>query len=140
MFFVGYLFAHQIEQATAKIRHWQQGITWGLALGLATWVLIRLVRFYKARRTIGQPVGPPVLVDDAPLPPDDLHSGPFAALPAEPPAATVVATTADVPADPPTRVESADGSAGEPGSARNGHGEAVAPRRASGVGSGGGST
>ena len=45
-----------------------------VALGLATWLLLR---FYKARRQLGRRVGPPVLIDDAPLPPDDLHSGIF---------------------------------------------------------------
>lgn len=85
MFGLGYLFAQQIERATAEIHRWQHWITFAVALGLATWILIR---FYKARRRIGQPVGPPVLVDDAPLPPDDLHSGPFATAP--PPAQALV--------------------------------------------------
>ncbi len=76
MFGLGYLFAQQIERATAEIHRWQHWITFAAALGLATWLLIR---FYRGRQRIGQPVGPPVLVDDAPLPPDDLHSGPFAA-------------------------------------------------------------
>ncbi len=83
MFGLGYLFAQEIERATAEIHRWQHWITFAVALGLATWILIR---FYKARRKIGQPVGPRVLVDDAPLPPDDLHSGTFATIPAPVPA------------------------------------------------------
>ncbi len=77
MFGLGYLFAQQIERATAEIHRWQHWITFAAALGLASWLLLR---FYRGRRRIGQPVGPPVLVDDAPLPPDDLHSGQFATL------------------------------------------------------------
>jgi membrane protein DedA with SNARE-associated domain len=78
MFAFGYFFARQIEQATQEIHRWQQGITIGVAVGLATWLLIRFYKIYKARRTIGLAVGPPVLIDDAPLPPDDLSSGTFA--------------------------------------------------------------
>jgi membrane protein DedA with SNARE-associated domain len=78
MFAFGYFFARQIEQATQEIHRWQRGITIGVAVGLATWLLIRFYKIYKARRTIGLAVGPPVLIDDAPLPPDDLRSGTFA--------------------------------------------------------------
>ena len=81
MFGLGYLFAQEIERAMAEIHRWQNWITFAVALGLATWLLIR---FYRGRRRIGQPVGPPVLVDDAPLPPDDLHWGGFAATPPAP--------------------------------------------------------
>jgi membrane protein DedA with SNARE-associated domain len=75
MFGVGYIFARQIKMATAEIHRWQHWITLGVALGLGIWLLLR---FYKARRRIGQAIGPPVLVDEPPLPPDDLHSGTFA--------------------------------------------------------------
>jgi membrane protein DedA with SNARE-associated domain len=85
MFGVGYIFARQIKMATAEIQHWQHWITLVLALSLGIWLLLR---FYKARRRIGQAIGPPVLVDDPPLPPDDLRSGTFStslALPLPPP-------------------------------------------------------
>jgi membrane protein DedA with SNARE-associated domain len=75
MFGVGYIFARQIKVAMAEIQHWQHWITLGVAVGLGIWLLLR---FYKARRRIGQAIGPPVLVDEPPLPPDDLHSGTFA--------------------------------------------------------------
>jgi membrane protein DedA with SNARE-associated domain len=78
MFGLGYLFAQQIDRAMTEIHRWQHWITFAVALGLSSWLLIR---YYRGRRRIGQPVGPPVLVDDAPLPPDDLHSGSFVALP-----------------------------------------------------------
>ncbi len=99
MFGIGYLFAFQIEKATAKIQRWQSAITWGIALAVACWLLHRLYKFYKGRRQIGQVVGPPVLVDDPPLPPDDLHSGTFSTTlaPAEP--AVEAPPVADVTAD-----------------------------------------
>jgi membrane protein DedA with SNARE-associated domain len=78
MFAFGYLFARQIEQATQEIHRWQQVITIGVAVILASWLLLRFYKLYKLRRTIGQRIGPPVLIDDAPLPPDDLSSGTFA--------------------------------------------------------------
>jgi membrane protein DedA with SNARE-associated domain len=96
MFGVGYLFAQQIERATAEIHRWQHWITFAAALGLSGWLLYR---FYRGRQRIGQPVGPPVLVDDAPLPPDDLHSGQFATVrepaPAEPSPAPATPPPAD---------------------------------------------
>jgi len=84
MFGLGYIFARQIERATEEIHRWQHWITFAAALGLATWLLLR---FYRARRKIGQRVGPPVLIDDAPLPPDDLRSGTFATAAPVPPRA-----------------------------------------------------
>ncbi len=77
MFGIGYLFAFQIEKATEQIRHWQGMITWGIALAIAGWLLHRFYKFYKSRQKGGDVVGPPVLVDDQPLPPDDLSSGTF---------------------------------------------------------------
>jgi membrane protein DedA with SNARE-associated domain len=121
-FAAGYVFAQQIERALAEIHLWQHWITFAVALGLSTWLLIR---YYRGRRRIGQPVGPPVLVDDAPLPPDDLHSGPFAALPAEARAA------AAGPASEPAAERGA-----EAGPGRNG---GSAPARADRVGVGPGS-
>jgi len=77
MFGIGYLFAFQIEKATERIKHWQHAIAWGIALAVAIWLMHRFYKFYKVRRQIGQVVGPPVLVDDPPLPVDDLHWGTF---------------------------------------------------------------
>ena len=70
MFGLGYIFARQIENATEEIHRWQYWITFGVALVGGVWLLLR---YYRARRKIGQPIGPPVLVGDVPLPPDDLH-------------------------------------------------------------------
>jgi membrane protein DedA with SNARE-associated domain len=94
MFAFGYFFARQIEQATQEIHRWQQGITICVATILVSWLLLRFYKLYKVRRTIGQPIGPPVLIDDAPLPPDDLHSGTFATN-IVPPAETVPTVARD---------------------------------------------
>jgi len=71
MFGLGYAFAHQIQSG---IREAQQWVTVLAALGLAIWLLVRYV---KARRRSGLPVGPPVLdSDDVPLPQGD-HRAPL---------------------------------------------------------------
>ena len=63
MFGLGYAFAHQIQSGIREVQQW---VTVILALGLAIWLL---VRYDKARRRSGLPVGPPVLdSDDVPLP------------------------------------------------------------------------
>ncbi len=69
MFGLGYAFADQIQSG---IREAQQWVTIAIAVGLASWLYIR---YEKARRRAGLPVGPPVLdSDDVPLPADDhLH-------------------------------------------------------------------
>ena len=99
MFGIGYLFAFQIEKATEKIQRWQHGITWGIAAAVAGWLLHRLYKFYKGRQKAGQVVGPPVLVDEPPLPPDDLHSGTFATSLAPPAPEPVRAETDPIAAD-----------------------------------------
>jgi membrane protein DedA with SNARE-associated domain len=76
MFGLGFVFAHQIETSFDQVKHW---LLAAAAVALGTWLL---VRYYRARRRAGLPVGPRVLEsDDMPLPPDDLHafSGEFRA-------------------------------------------------------------
>jgi membrane protein DedA with SNARE-associated domain len=69
MFGMGYAFAHQIQKG---IREVQQLLTVGAATGVAVFLLIR---YYRAQRRAGKPIGPPVLdTDELPLPPDDLRS------------------------------------------------------------------
>jgi membrane protein DedA with SNARE-associated domain len=69
MFGLGYAFAHQIQSGIREVQQW---ITVILALSLAIWLL---VRYDKARRRSGLPVGPPVLdSDDVPLPAGDLRA------------------------------------------------------------------
>ncbi len=69
MFGLGYAFAHQIQSGIREVQQW---VTVIAALGLAIWLL---VRYDKARRRSGLPVGPPVLdSDDVPLPPGDLRA------------------------------------------------------------------
>jgi len=66
MFGLGYAFADQIQSGIREVQQW---VTVLVALGLAIWLL---VRFDKARRRAGLPVGPPVLdSDDVPLPSGD---------------------------------------------------------------------
>jgi membrane protein DedA with SNARE-associated domain len=80
MFGLGYVFAHQIEMRYDRAKPW---LLAGVAVGLATWLV---VRYYRARKRAGLPVGPKVLEwGDIPLPPDDLHAftGEFR-VPAEP--------------------------------------------------------
>ncbi|WP_169975085.1 DedA family protein [Tautonia rosea] len=67
MFALGWLFAHQIE---AGIREAQHYLAVMLALALAVWVVVRYVR---ARKRGGKPIGPPVFEgSEVPLPPGDL--------------------------------------------------------------------
>lgn len=65
MFGLGYIFARQIEDGVKEAQHW---VTLGIAVAVATWLVIR---FYRARKRIGQLVGPPVLVDTSKPPPDN---------------------------------------------------------------------
>ena len=68
MFGLGYAFAHQIQSG---IREAQQWVLVLVAIGVATWLI---VRYDRARRRSGMPVGPPVLEsDDVPLPSGDLR-------------------------------------------------------------------
>jgi membrane protein DedA with SNARE-associated domain len=63
MFGLGYAFAHQIQSGIREVQQW---ITVIVAVGVAVWLVIR---YDKARRRAGRPVGPPVLdSDDVPLP------------------------------------------------------------------------
>jgi membrane protein DedA with SNARE-associated domain len=69
MFGLGYAFAHKFQSGIREVQQW---VTVILALGLAIWLLVRYV---KARRRSGLPVGPPVLdSDDVPLPSSDLRA------------------------------------------------------------------
>jgi membrane protein DedA with SNARE-associated domain len=71
MFGLGYAFAHQIQSGIREVQQW---VTVILALSLAIWLL---VRYDRARRRSGLPVGPPVLdSDDVPLPSGD-HRAPM---------------------------------------------------------------
>ena len=66
MFGLGYAFAHQIQSGIREVQQW---VTVILALSLATWLL---VRYERARRRSGLPVGPPLMdSDDVPLPSGD---------------------------------------------------------------------
>lgn len=67
MFGLGWAFAHQIE---AGIQELQQYLALILALTVVSWLLLR---YYRARKRGGQPIGPPIYEgDEAPLPPGDL--------------------------------------------------------------------
>jgi membrane protein DedA with SNARE-associated domain len=67
MFGLGWAFAHQIEVGIREVQHYLVVV---VASALVVWFLIRYVR---ARRRGGKPVGPPVLEEDeAPIPPGDL--------------------------------------------------------------------
>lgn len=67
MFALGWLFAHQIEAGIREVQHYLAVI---LASALAIWVIVRYVR---ARRRGGKPIGPPVFEgSEVPLPPGDL--------------------------------------------------------------------
>jgi membrane protein DedA with SNARE-associated domain len=68
MFGLGYAFAHQIQSGIREVQQWVMVIA---ALGVAIWLL---VRYDRARRRSGLPVGPPVMEsDDVPLPASDLR-------------------------------------------------------------------
>jgi len=63
MFGLGYAFAHQIQSGIREVQQW---VTVIVAAGVAIWLFLR---YDKARRRAGLPVGPPVLdSDDVPLP------------------------------------------------------------------------
>jgi membrane protein DedA with SNARE-associated domain len=73
MFALGYAFADQIQSGIREVQQW---VTVIAAAGVGLWLL---VRYERARRRAGMPVGPPVLdSDDVPLPSAD-HRGPPAA-------------------------------------------------------------
>ena len=66
MFGLGYAFANQIQSGIREVQQW---VTVIVAVGVAIWLF---VRYDKARRRAGLPVGPPVLdSDDVPLPAGD---------------------------------------------------------------------
>ncbi|WP_152050018.1 DedA family protein [Tautonia marina] len=67
MFALGWLFAFQIEAGIREAQHYLAVI---LASALAIWIIVRYVR---ARKRGGKPVGPPVFEgSEVPLPPGDL--------------------------------------------------------------------
>ena len=71
MFGLGYFFAPWIQTTLDRAKYW---LSAGAAVAVAAGLLYR---YYKARQTAGQRVGPKVLEDgDVPLPPDDLHAHP----------------------------------------------------------------
>jgi hypothetical protein len=57
-FGLAYAFAYQIQQGIREVQQWALV---GLAVAIVAWILIR---FYRAKRRAGQPIGPPVLEDD----------------------------------------------------------------------------
>jgi membrane protein DedA with SNARE-associated domain len=69
MFGLGYAFAYQIQNGIREVQHW---VTVLVAVSVAIWLLIR---YYRAQKSSGLPVGPPVLDSDKdPLSIDDLPS------------------------------------------------------------------
>jgi membrane protein DedA with SNARE-associated domain len=67
MFALGWFFAFQIEAGIREVQHYVAVI---VASGLAVWVIVRYVR---ARKRGGKPVGPPVFEgSEVPVPPGDL--------------------------------------------------------------------
>ena len=69
MFGLGYAFAYQIQDGIREVQHW---VTVLVAVSVALWLLIR---YYRAQKSSGLPVGPPVLdSDEDPLSIDDLPS------------------------------------------------------------------
>ncbi len=77
-FGAGYAFAHRIQQSIPRVQQW---VT---VLVAASVVIFLLIRYYRARKRSGLPVGPPVLDSDLdPLSIDDLagaHSGQVASI------------------------------------------------------------
>ena len=68
-FVLGYAFAYQIQQGIREVQQWALVL---LAAGIVIWLL---VRYYRASRRAGMPVGPPVLdSDEDALSIDDLPS------------------------------------------------------------------
>jgi hypothetical protein len=99
MFGLGYAFANQIQSGIREVQQW---VTVIVAAGVAIWLLIR---YDKARRRAGQPVGPPVLdSDDVPLPARDRRG----ALPPERAAALTEPTSSDIATSPPDSSGHAD--------------------------------
>ena len=69
MFGLGYAFAYQIQNGIREVQHW---VTVLVAVSVALWLLIR---YYRAQRSSGKPVGPPVLdSDEDPLSIHDLQT------------------------------------------------------------------
>ena len=69
MFGLGYAFAYQIQNGIREVQQW---VTVLVAASVAVWLLIR---YYRAQKSSGLPVGPPVLdSDEDPLSIDDLPS------------------------------------------------------------------
>jgi membrane protein DedA with SNARE-associated domain len=99
MFGLGYAFANQIQSGIREVQQW---VTVIVAAGVAIWLLIR---FDKARRRAGLPVGPPVLdSDDVPLPARDRRG----ALPPERLAPLTEPTSSDIEPSPPDSSGHAD--------------------------------
>jgi len=69
-FGAGYAFAHQIQQSIPRVQQW---VTVVVAASVAIFLLIR---YYRARKRSGLPVGPPVL--DSDLDPLSMHDLPAA--------------------------------------------------------------
>jgi membrane protein DedA with SNARE-associated domain len=98
MFGLGYAFANQIQSGIREVQQW---VTVLVAVGVATWLLIRYV---KARRRSGLPVGPPVMdSDDVPLPADEYRGSSSSAAAGPRPELVTPTLTAD--ADGPERLE-----------------------------------
>jgi membrane protein DedA with SNARE-associated domain len=70
MFGLGYVFAHQIQSGIQELQHWLMVL---LTAGILAWLFYR---YYRARQRAGLPVGPPVPIDDVPLPADDRKTRP----------------------------------------------------------------
>jgi membrane protein DedA with SNARE-associated domain len=67
MFGLGYAFAYQIQNGIREVQQW---VTVLVAASVVLWLLIR---YYRAQKSSGLPVGPPVLdSDEDPLSIDDL--------------------------------------------------------------------
>jgi membrane protein DedA with SNARE-associated domain len=58
MFGLGYAFAYQIQNGIREVQHW---VTVLVAASVVLWLLIR---YYRAQKSSGLPVGPPVLDSD----------------------------------------------------------------------------
>jgi membrane protein DedA with SNARE-associated domain len=96
MFGLGYAFANQIQSGIREVQQW---VTVIVAAGVAIWLLIR---YDKARRRAGLPVGPPVLdSDDVPLPAGARRG-------ALPPDRAAALTSSDIETSPPDSSGHAD--------------------------------
>jgi hypothetical protein len=96
MFVLGWAFARQIEVGIREVQHYLVVV---VGSALVVWFLVRYVR---ARRRGGKPVGPPVLEEDeVPLPPGDVTSegpSPVPSPRAEDEARKVIFPPSDAPA------------------------------------------